>query len=348
MDNNLDKGGSSDVDLFKSKFGSDVDLNEDGENGSVAENVYDAFARFVRVEVANGNATDDTVAAYYREVAKWVKWCKDRSVDPETAQQYHVEAFREELKRRGMSIATRAHKLSIIRRFYESAILAELREDNPAGRVWAGKDPTDPEEKIKALSEEALGALIGSLPTQGLSGLRDRAIVALMAVHGLRRVEIHRLDHQSVQGDLSSSEPGFLLVDGKAHKFRRVYLRPDTWSAVVTYLQAKLNAGYEVEGAVFVVHGNNRRGCRLSRVSLNAIVDKYLSASHLKQAGVSCHALRHTFGTLAVASGAKIEHLRDAMGHANLETTGIYIKAVERAKNNPAFFINVDLNREDP
>lgn len=308
----------------------------------MADNIYDAFAYFLRVEVANGDATDDTIEAYYREVANWVKWCQQRRVLPENAQRHHVEAFREELKRRGMAIPTRAHKLSIIRRFYESAIYVGLRADNPAGQVWAGKDLSSPEEKLKILSEEALNALVDSLPSEGLSGRRDRAIVALMAAHGLRRVEIHRLNHENIDGDFSSLQPGSLLVDGKAHKVRRIFLRPDTWVAVVSYLEEKRIGGYATEGALFVGHGNNGRGHRLSRVSINAIVDKYLSASSLKKAGVSCHALRHTFGTLAVAGGAKIEHLRDAMGHANLETTSIYVKAVEKAKNNPAFFINVE------
>ncbi len=309
-----------------------------------ADNIYDAFAYFLRVEVANGNATDDTVEAYHREVANWVSWCEKHHVDPAKAERYHLEAFREDLKRRGMAIATRAHKLSIVRRFYESAIYAGLREDNPAGKVWAGRDISTPEEKLKVLSQDALAALVNALPSEGLSGRRDRAIVALMAAHGLRRVEIHRLDYEHIDGDLSSSEPGSLRVDGKAHKVRRLYLRPDTWMALGCYLEEKRNAGYDLRGAIFVGHGNNGRGQRLSRVSINAVVDKYLIASRLKTAGVSCHALRHTFGTLAVAGGAKIEHLRDAMGHANLETTGIYVKAVEKSKNNPAFFINVEFS----
>jgi integrase/recombinase XerD len=59
---------------------------------------------------------------------------------------------------------------------------------------------------------------------------------------------------------------------------------------------------------------------------------------------VSCHTLRHTHGTLAVAGGAKVEQLRDSMGHKDIATTSIYVKAVERVKNNPAQFIDVDLS----
>ena len=308
----------------------------------IADNIYDAFAYFLRVEVANGDATEDTVEAYHREVGNWIKWCEARDSAPEKAQRFHLEAFREEMKRRGLAIPTRAHKLSIIRRFYESAIYAGLREDNPAGRVWAGKDLSSPEDKLNVLSEGALLALVDSLPDEGLSGLRDRLVVALMAAHGLRRVEIHRLNHENVDGDLKSLQPGSLLVDGKGHRVRRVFLRADTWASLVAYLREKEKSGYDSQGAIFVGHGNNGRGHRLSRVSINAIVDKYLNAAHLKKIGVSCHALRHTFGTLAVANGAQVEHLRDAMGHGRLETTGVYVKAVEKAKNNPAFFINVE------
>ncbi|RYZ81730.1 MAG: hypothetical protein EOP06_22975, partial [Proteobacteria bacterium] len=304
---------------------------------------YDAFAHFLRSEVASGGATDDTVDGYHREVASWVKWCRRRNIDPETAERYHVEAFREELKRRGLSIATCTYKLSIVRRFYESAIYAGLREDNPAGSVWAGKDLSSPEDKLKILSEGALVALVDSLPKEGLTGCRDRLVVALMAIHGLRRVELHRLNHENIDGDLDSNKPGALIVDGRAHKVRLVHLRTDTWEALRAYIKEKKKSGYDLRGAIIVGHGNNGRGHRLSRVSLNSIVDKYLNVASLKKAGVSSRALRHTFGTLAIAGGAKIEHVRDAMGHAKLETTEIYAKAVEKAKNNPAFLINVEI-----
>ena len=316
-----------------------LDLLPSSDNAS---DIYSAFARFLRVDVANGDATQDTIKAYFREVTNWVDWCQTNGIAPENARRQHIEAFREQMKQRGLSVATRAHKLSIIRRFYESAVKEGLRPDTPAERVRAGKDLTNPEEKIKALSENALTVLVNALPNEGLSGRRDRAVVALMAAHGLRRIEIHRLNHQSIEGEMSDPEPAILRVEGKGHKIRRVFLRPDTWAALSLYIEAKFKAGYPCDEAVFVGHGNHGRGQRLSRVSLNAIVDKYLNAASLKKAGVSCHALRHTFGTLAVAGGAKVEHLRDAMGHSKLETTGIYVKAVEKAKNNPAFFINVE------
>jgi site-specific recombinase XerD len=302
--------------------------------------MLNAFEAFLQLDVANGDATADTIAGYRREVAAWVKWCDQLNIDPAHARRGDVEAYREALKASGMAVSTRRHKLSIIRRFYAASQKYALIQYNPADGVKGGKDLTAPEEKMQFLAERALAALLATIPGDTLAGIRDRTIVGLMAIHGLRRIEVHRLNHENLQ---TEGDVAFLVVHGKGNKLRRVYLREDTFAALQTYSHAKFNAGMQLEGAIFVGHGNNGRGHRLSRQALHDIVEKYLTKAALKRAGVSCHALRHTFGTLAVAGGAKVEHVRDAMGHSKLETTSLYIKAVERAKNNPANYINVSI-----
>lgn len=44
------------------------------------------------------------------------------------------------------------------------------------------------------------------------------------------------------------------------------------------------------------------------------------------------HDLRHTFGTLTVDRGAPLAGVRDAMGHASLETTNRYARGIEAGK----------------
>ena len=302
-----------------------------------------AFAEFLEIDVANGDATPDTVKSYRQEIRSFTAWCWGQGVDPRQVTRRHIEAYREELKRRGNAVSSRSHKLSIVRRFYEAAVKHSLLDANPALRVRGGKDLTPPEEKMKALTQHGLSALLRVIPATTESGKRDRAIIALMAVHGLRRVEVHRLDHES----LEEVQSGFsLVVHGKGGRIRRVYLREDTVSVIGSYVQAKMENGLPLSGALFLAHGNRTRGARLSRRAINDIVDQYLGAAKLKRAGVSCHALRHTHGTLAVAGGAKVEQLREAMGHSHIETTGIYVRAVERAKHNPANFIDVDVRAD--
>ena len=300
-----------------------------------------AFEWFLQIDVANGDATADTIDAYRREVGAWVNWCERNGFEPAYVTRHEVELYRQSLKDRGMAVSTRALKLSIIRRFYAAAVRHELIRINPAEGVRPGKDLTPPEDKMKVLDRDSLTRLISAIPGDTISGTRDRAIIGLMALHGLRRIEVHRLNHESLLG-ADSSTP-HLEVQGKGSKRRLTYLRDDTLQALQTYSHAKFEAGLKDVGALFVAHGNNGRGTRLSRQALNEIVNKHLDTANVNGAGVNCHALRHTFGTLSVAGGAKIEHLRDAMGHAHIETTSIYIKAVEKQKNNPANFIDVEL-----
>lgn len=305
-----------------------------------ATNEIDAFEWFMHIDVANGDATEDTIAAYRREVGMWIAWCEKRSLHPLMAQRDDVERYRAELKKAGIAVSTRATKLSIIRRFYAAAVRHRLVLVNPAEGVRAGKDLTAPEDKMKALSRDGLGTLVAVIPVGALADTRDRAIVGLMALHGLRRIEVHRLDHESLRLD---GETPYLEVDGKGSKMRRIYLRTDTLAALENYARGKMAAGLSLSGAFFVSHSNNGNGNRLSRQALNEIATKHLEAAGLKREGVACHALRHTFGTLAISGGAKIEHLRDAMGHSDIQTTSIYVRAVEKAKNNPAQFIDVEL-----
>ncbi len=303
------------------------------------DDVFKAFSRFVQVHIAQGDATDDTIRAYYREIDFWVQWCRNHRIDVAQARRIHVEMYREEMKRQGLRINTRSHKLSIVRRFYDSAIEAGLRDNNPAAGVRGGKDQTPGEEKIKSLTGAALSRLLEVIPTDTLIGKRDRAIIALMAIHGLRRVEIERMDEDSIliQDDLISVE-----VKGKANRMRQIYLRPDTYRAIADYTTHKHKAGFVAEGPCFVSLSNRSRGQRISRRSLNEIVDYYLGEASLKRVGVSCHALRHTFGTLSISGGAKVEDLKNAMGHVEIESTELYVKAVARVKNNPANFIDIE------
>jgi len=302
-----------------------------------------AFARFMETDIAFGDATEDTVRAYYREVKLWVQWCLAQGTDPARAVRGDIEEYRRQLREGGLSVATRSHKLSIVRRFYDAAVRHDLMAANPASGVRGGKDLTPPEERVVALTENALARLLAALPGGDLKATRDRAIISLMAIHGLRRVEAHRLDHEHVTWPDSEvdfeSAPARLLVHGKGKKQRTIYLRRDTWRALRVYIEAKVKKGLPLTGALFVAVGNFAGGNRLSRNGLNLVVDRYLEPLALKRDGVSCHALRHTHATEAVKNGVPIEHLRDEMGHAHIETTSRYVRAVGRLKNNPANFI---------
>ena len=74
-------------------------------------------------------------------------------------------------------------------------------------------------------------------------------------------------------------------------------------------------------------------------ISVNGIRDQvnhYLKAAGLKRPGVSCHALRHSHASHYIEEGGDIVTLSQEMGHASIETTGIYTHVANAIEHNPA------------
>ena len=72
------------------------------------------------------------------------------------------------------------------------------------------------------------------------------------------------------------------------------------------------------------VRKNGRGRGRISRIGLNSVIDGYLNKAGLKRKRVSCHALRHTCGTLLYDATKDIRAVQDTLRHENITTSAIY------------------------
>jgi site-specific recombinase XerC len=105
-----------------------------------------AFARFLRLDVANGHVSPDTIRGYRNELAASVGWCAEKNVDARTATVDDVKRYREGLVAQGRQPTTIAHKLIVLHRVYAAAVAAGLRPDNPAIGIRAPRDRRAPED----------------------------------------------------------------------------------------------------------------------------------------------------------------------------------------------------------
>jgi len=223
-----------------------------------------AFARFLRLDVAAGDASPDTLRTYRAQVGAWVSWCAENAVDPATAGPEDVKLYRQDLVADGYRPATIGTKLTILRRFYAAAQAAGLRHDNPAAGIRPPRQKKAAED-FGYLSEVELTLLFRSAPPlEQEAALRDRALLALFGLQGLRTVEIARAN----QDDLQHRADGWaLLVRGKAHD-RLVYLRPDVAEALTAYLDHRDPPGDDPDGTpLFTAVGNRAHGRRLTRAA---------------------------------------------------------------------------------
>lgn len=297
------------------------------QNSIIQTDLGQALADFLRLSVADGDASQKTIASYLTEVKQFTLWCEAEGVSPARASEDDIRLYRSYLVEH-YARGTVATKLAAIRRFYDAALWRGLRLDNPAKGLKAPKDKTAREDSVKFLPLEGFKRLL-SLPDNA----RDRAILALMGWHGLRVEEIVNLtlDNLSLGGELPT-----LSVTGKGSKTRKVHLIERSAAALSAWLKIRQSD----DSAVFVSIGNRGRGEKLTTRGIRAMVDGYLTQAGLKADGISCHSLRHSFATWSLAGGAKLQAISGAMGHSSIETTQVYAKIVDRINENPARYLS--------
>jgi site-specific recombinase XerD len=301
-----------------------------------------AFADFLRVDVANGDASPDTIAGYRGVVEIWVNWCFDQGFDPATVTVMHIKRYRQTLIERNLSPVTVRWNLMVIRRFYEAARNAGLRPDNPAAGV---KSPRirHAAEDFKYLSEDELAKLLAAVPDPDVATgkdkirrLRDLLTIGLMALQGLRTIEVARA---SVEDLTEKGEHLVLLVRGKT-KDRIAYLRPDVAAHVRQYLAIRGKVEPDELGTPLFTNAAHHPH-RLGRSLIRFRTSQCLRMAGLKRQGVSDHALRHTAATLGYLHTGDLRAVQDFLGHADPRMTARYAHVVDMAKRNPALFIPV-------
>jgi len=277
-----------------------------------------------KLDVANGDAREDTIKTYLSQVRQWFDWCEDQGVLPASAKADDLKRYRGSLVSHGAKHATISLKLTTIRRFYQAAVDRKLLTENPAAGIKAPRDRSAYEKTMHLTAGEA-ELLFRAVPDNSLRSMRDRAMLMLMTVEGLRRVEIVRMNVCDLV-HMSDPAEAKILIRGKG-KDSYIYPREDTIAMIRNYLDArgKLQVDDEGEEPLFasIDKGNTPRR-RLSRIGLNGIVDKYFSSVGVKQKGMSCHTLRHTCGHLIYRETKDLRVVQEVLRHSSPATAAKY------------------------
>jgi integrase/recombinase XerD len=304
------------------------------------------FTNFLQFDVANGNASGDTIVTYWHQVKQYLEWCRSSSIDPRAATRETIKIYRWWLsEQRGYKPKTIAIKLTAVSRLYDAAMEYGLMGSNPA---WGIKPPTeliDPAARITYLEQGEATTLLQSINTNlPLKTLRDKLLLGVMTLEGTRTVEMYRLNVGDV---VRQGQRVGLKVSSKRHT-RVVPLTPQLGQILEEYLSVRRGEGFDcmVDSPLSINLSHCGRGERLSRRGIRQVVDKYLQATNLKYMEgrtLSTHSLRHTAGTLALRNGASLRQVQDLLGHADPRTTAIYAHVGDRWDNNPALKLGIDL-----
>jgi len=169
------------------------------------------------------------------------------------------------------------------------------------------------------LAWEDVHKLIGSVDINKPLGLRDRAVLLLIATTGMRNQEVRCLQLQ----DIVWRTAEIRLRKTKTRRERVLPLPGEAGSAIADYLLR----GRPRIGApeVFLRHFTPA-GPIASTHGIGNIVKKHLRRAGIHASSRGAHLLRHSLATRMVNQSVPIKQIADMLGHTSIDTTAIYTK----------------------
>lgn len=310
-------------------------------------NPDELIEKWLGLDVANGNATADTVAAYRTQIAAWFDWCQMNGIHPAAATKDDVKTYRYFLQHQcNAAHATIALKLAVVRRFYAAACERGFLRINPAENVRPAVNIELDEVERHYDIHEAEKLLNSMDQGNSLVAIRNRLIIGFGLLQGLRRVEITRALLKDIHYD-HNGKPESIIVRGKGRK-RRTYLRGDMADLLFEYLNKRNAKQYDLESPLFtpIAKNGTLTNRPLSRRGLNYLVDSFLETAGIKEEGKSCHALRHTYGHLLQDETDNTRFVQEGLGHRTEQMAIRYSALTKQKKKAISEAIQLRLNKK--
>ena len=245
----------------------------------------------------------------------------------------HVIAWRDELARRALSGMTIRHRLAALSSLFTYLCEQNAVTHNPVKGVK--RPPVEGYQgKTPALGDHQARRLLASPQADDVKGKRDRAILAVLLYHALRREELCRLRVKDARGERRGVP--HLRVMGKGGKTRFLPLHPAAGSLIAEYLEAAGHAE-EPEGALFRPLHHAHVAASAASITPDGLYKLVRAYSRALGRPIGVHSLRATAATNALEHEADIAKVQEWLGHANIATTRIYDHRKTRPEDSPTF-----------
>jgi integrase/recombinase XerD len=268
-----------------------------------------AFLDFCRIEKG---LAPNSIDAYRLDLARFQEF-SDARLGGQVPDIEGVRQYVDSLYEAGLNTLTIARRLTTLRNFYRFLLREEWIDSDPTSLLSL---PKQWKSIPKYLNSEDIERLLLAPEAGKPTGLRDRAMLALLYATGLRVSELCKL----LTGDLDS-DLGLVRVMGKGNKQRMVPVGRPALDAVAEYERSArpLLLRGRISPHLFVT----ARGKHMTRQGFWKAL-----AGYGRKAGIQCqltpHLVRHSFATHLLEGGADLRSVQTMLGHADISTTQIY------------------------
>lgn len=261
-----------------------------------------------------------------------------------------VEAWRDWMQKQGLKPNTVYARISRLASFFEwlrrEPELGRFISINPARLAMPKRPKPYQTESTKAYTDEEMNALLATVREEADAGsvkaMRDYALLLIYFLSGMRRREVISMRGRDVEikGD------GMIIhYQRKGGRYSgRELIEPTAVKALQKYLSA--SGRTNVIGSERPLWTRHDRAGKAGAPLCSHAFAKNLKA-YGKRAGVEnvrIHRTRHTFGRLVAEQTGSLIETQDALDHADLSTTRVYVERIVIKKDKHSRNIAARLN----
>jgi len=265
-----------------------------------------------------------TLKAYEHDLSEFSQFLVDEFEinNPKAATAPVIRSWIVRLKEEGVQTRTVNRKISTLKSYYKYLLKEGQIAANPMHKIpllkMGERLPVYIEKK--QLSEY----LDHEIDNNDFRQVRNRLIVDLLYLTGIRQGELISLKHNSV--DFSNK---MLKVLGKRNKERIIPLSNKMIDDIRDYIMLKEKTFDRTIVDDWLIVTN--KGIKAYPKLIYRIV--YRELSDFTSAKKSPHVLRHSFATHMLNNGADLNSIKELLGHSNLSATQIYThNSIEQLK----------------
>lgn len=286
---------------------------------------------FLEMLAAERGAARNTLDAYRRDLEAYTAFLTAQDRDPLAAVSADVKAYLRHLASEGLAPASRARRLSALRRFYRFLVTeGTIGEDPSEGVSGPKRAPALPKTlsvgEVDLLLSTAEKRVAGTSGRERARALRLHCLLEVLYATGMRVSELVSLPRAVVDGDRR-----MFTIRGKGGRERLVPLNETARAALDHYLAM----GDDPEEGLSPMLRNRflfpSRGIEghVTRQHLGQELKDLAVACGIEPERVSPHVLRHAFASHLLDRGADLRSVQKLLGHADISTTQIYTHVLE-------------------
>ena len=272
---------------------------------------------------------------YFRACRVFFDWCEERKLILEKIEPIHVAAYiesraRSEDPKWHLSKTSIKQHASALRMMFSYFTEKGVLVYNPAREVKTEKVRrtvgTTPDFETDDVEK-----LLGSFDTSHIVGLRDRALVGVMAF-GFSRISA--IVNLRVKDYLQQGRRAFIRTHGKGGVDVDIPVHHELAEFLDAYIEA---AGIAEDKAGFLFRSTKGKTRQLTTDAMSRVDAWKMVQRRLEDAGIGgrigygCHSFRATCGTNYLSNGGDLEVCQILMGHADSRTTKLYDRRALKA-----------------